>query len=266
MKKILILATCLLLPALTAVFSQETPNAAAVPSPMTGLTRFNLDFDGGPPIALVDAIEKATGKTLNVVIPQDGADVVLPPLKMNNVNVENLFAALEMASHRTVTIKFDGGYRVADTSYGFASNGPAVTDDSIWSFHASLPVDPPPTESVCRFYSLAPYLDRGFTVDDITTAINTGWDMESAASDSGPKPVLSFHKETKLLIAVGNPRRLEMIDQALKALPATNVSADDIDKMKATISDLQAQLDKLTSRLDNPPDSKTIHILPSPAQ
>jgi hypothetical protein len=67
---------------------------------------------------------------------------------------------------------------------------------------------------VCRFYSLAPYLDRHITVDDITTAIETGWKM---LGDSAPANI-SFHKDTKLLIAVGEPSKLETIDAVLKAL------------------------------------------------
>ena len=74
----------------------------------------------------------------------------------------------------------------------------------------------PPQQSskVCRFYSLAPYLDRGLSVDDITTAIETGWKMLGETSH----PTISFHKDTKLLIAVGEPSKLETIDAVLKAL------------------------------------------------
>jgi hypothetical protein len=67
----------------------------------------------------------------------------------------------------------------------------------------------------CRFYLLSPYLERGLTVDDITTAIQTGWKM---LGDSSTTPSISFHKETKLLIAVGEPGKLEVIDAVLRAL------------------------------------------------
>ena len=51
-------------------------------------------------------------------------------------------------------------------------------------------------------------------MDDITTAIKSGWDMQHI----DPQPRLSFHKETKLLIAVGDPNQLDAIDAVLKAL------------------------------------------------
>ena len=51
-------------------------------------------------------------------------------------------------------------------------------------------------------------------MDDITTAIETGWKMLGETSP----PTISFHKDTKLLIAVGEPSKLETIDAVLKAL------------------------------------------------
>jgi len=52
------------------------------------------------------------------------------------------------------------------------------------------------------------------TVDDITTAIQTGWKMLGDKET----PAISFHKDTKLLIAVGEPSKLEMINSVLGAL------------------------------------------------
>jgi hypothetical protein len=79
----------------------------------TQLTRFDLDFPGGSPRELVAAIQKATGKHLNVIISdEDNAQTGLPPLKMNNVDVAQLFRALESSSEKTVTVpqpRFGGG-------------------------------------------------------------------------------------------------------------------------------------------------------------
>ena len=74
---------------------------------------------------------------------------------------------------------------------------------------------------VCRFYSLASYLERHLTVDDITTAIETGWKMLG----ENPLPKISFHKDTKLLIAVGEPAKLETIDAVLRALESSKGTA-----------------------------------------
>jgi hypothetical protein len=156
--------------------------------------------------------------------------MALPPLKMNNVDVSQLFEALKSASTKTETYvtgtSYNGpfatpnqNYQAIQTCYGFQTYGNPA-DNSIWYFYV---VKPPPPRAVptkaCRFYQLAPYLERGLTVDDITTAIQTGWKMQG---DTAP-PDISFHKETKLLIAVGEPDKLDVIDAVLKALQLPKV-------------------------------------------
>jgi hypothetical protein len=187
-------------------------------------TRFDLDFPGGTPRELVAAIEKAMGKPLNVIIPDEHVKVKLPALKMKNVNVAELFQALEQTSRRTEYLpatRFGqgfggGGYQQVTTSYGFRNANPnTFTDETIWSFYVEKPNYPGQSSSkVCRFYSLAGYLERGATVDDITTAIDTGAKMLGDASG----PEIRFHKDTKLLIAVGEPSQLEIVDAVLRAL------------------------------------------------
>ena len=214
-----------------------SPNAPTVPH----LRKFDLDFPGGTPKALVSAIEKASvrqdsGLRLNVIIPDEFASTRLPALKMNNVDVPQLFQALEMASQTrekivTGNYYYGGGTRQqfseAITTYGFKTQG-NVSDDSIWYFYVSRPAKVPSDVDTryCRFYSLAPYLDRGLTVDDITTAIQTGWKMmgfdENTPGSFGgfnkSSPKISFHAQTKLLIAAGEPTKLDAIDAVLKAL------------------------------------------------
>ena len=198
--------------------------ASAPPSAEPGLTKFNLDFPGGTPKELVAAIEKATGRPLNAIVPDELANAKLPSLKMNSVDVSQLFQALAAASHKSEAVISGTGspygpssYQIANTSCGFRMGSEGkLSDDTIWYFYVEKPTLPPLSSSarVCRFYSLAPYLDRGVTVDDITTAIETGWKMLGETS----LPMISFHKDTKLLIAVGEPSKLEPIDAVLKAL------------------------------------------------
>jgi hypothetical protein len=194
----------------------------------TNLTKFNLDFGGGPPSLLVEQIEKATGKPLNVIIPNEDAQEDLPSLKMNNVNVVQLFQALAVASEKTITVPTRNGasYGTYNTAFGFETKEKPITDNSIWYFISNKPSLPPTnsTPKICKYYPLEIYLKSGFTVDDITTAIQTGWKMMGETSP----PEISFHKETKLLIAVGEPDKLEVIDNVLNALqpPPLNPTAD----------------------------------------
>jgi len=213
------------------------------------LTKFNLDFPGGTPAELVKAIEKATGKPLNAIIPDEDADIQLPALKMNDVVASQLFAALEAASRKTVMVNVGyNNYSQRQTAYGFKTpdNG---TDNSIWYFYAEkpdlTPQPQPPLEKTCQFYSLEPYLNRGFTVDDITTAIQTGWKM----SGDAPPPELNYHKETKLLIAFGTNAELETIIRVLQGLPASKVTIDQIHNMSDSITELQRQIKQLNGKV-----------------
>src|ERR1044071_3265716 len=82
------------------VLSGGSPGSPETSESESKLIRFSLDFHGGTPAELVKAIEKATSKPLNAIIPDDSADVRLPALKMNDVNVSQLFNALEQASQK----------------------------------------------------------------------------------------------------------------------------------------------------------------------
>ena len=188
-------------------------------------TKFDLDFPGGTPKELVAAIQKAMRRPLNAIVPEEFAEQRLPALKMDHVNVAQLFEALAAASRKSeaVTTSSYGGqlgqnYQVVITGYGFrqASQG-RITDDTIWYFYVEKPALPPfssQPRKTCRFYPLAGYSDHNMTVDDITTAIETGWKMLG----ENPTPAISYHKDRRLLIAVGEPNKLETIDLVLRAL------------------------------------------------
>ena len=138
-------------------------------------------------------------------MPDEYADTKLPALKMTGVTVPQLFQAVGQAG---------GGVTVGNnvySRYGFTTLTTTPSEDSIWYF--SVYKAPAPAK-ICRFYSLATYLDGGLSVDDITTAIETGWKMLGETNS----PTISFHKDTKLLIAVGDERKLETISDVLKAL------------------------------------------------
>jgi hypothetical protein len=181
--------------------------ASAPPGAEPSLTKFELDFPGGTPKELVAAIEKAIGRPVNVFVAEQYASARLPALKMSHVTLPAFFRAVGQAG---------GSLVIGNTGYsrfGFMTQDTPPSDDSIWYFYASTPPSP---DKACRFYSLAPYVDNGLSVDDITTAIETGWKMLWEEGTSMPK--MKYHKDTKLLIAVGESSKLETIDAVLKAL------------------------------------------------
>ena len=208
------------------------------------LAKFDLDFPGGTPSELVNTIEKATGKPLNTIIPDAYADTKLPAMSVKNVTVTQIFDALQQATTRQerdawtdyvnvnrepqtgspVTFYFEWTFRC-----GFKTDG-TPTENSIWCFSCDLPPQIQHDPVICRFYQLAPYLEAGYKVEDITTTIETGWKMIGVTNP----PQISYHKDTKMLIAVGEADKLKPIDDALKQLSTTpKAKSDDKDLPKS---------------------------------
>lgn len=200
------------------------PFNPAPPSPPSDSgPKFDLDFPGGSPDRLIRAIEDATGEPLNAIVPPEEAAYNLPAFKVRQVNVENLFKALETASARKeayVTGTYFGGlgggrnsqYSTSETSAGFQKQG------NLWVFLVKRPAYPPNdgNTKTARFYQLEPFLTKN-TIEDITTAIQTAWSM-MGKTKSNTADTLKFHQETKLLIAVGEESQLQVIDDVLQAL------------------------------------------------
>jgi hypothetical protein len=212
--------------------ARDLPVKEAVPE-----KAFDLNFSGGTPELLVDMIQKEAKMPLNVIIPQEHKDVFLPPLKLRGITVAQLFEAITAASVSMET-RITGYSTVAGgrerpqfqhvtTRFGFKTPNQPPRANSIWYFYVDSP-PPPPEETAaqprqCRFWQLEPYL-QNLKVEDITTAIETGWKMLGV----NPLPKLSFHKDTKLLIVVGQPSQLTIVDEALRELtprldPATGI-------------------------------------------
>ena len=175
------------------------------------LPRFDLDFPGGTPADLVAAIDKASGQTLNVIIPAEYAQIPLPSLRLKNVNVPRLFKAFGEATHKSV---WEGNVLVRNSVLNFVTKDERVSPSSIWTFRIE---GMGLIATATRFYSLAPYLRADITVDDITTAIRTGWELRGVKAP----PTLKFHQETQLLIAVGQPEELATIVDVLDVLTKT---------------------------------------------
>jgi len=212
-RRITNITTLALVLAFGSALAADTATTEPRPPP-DNLTKFDLDFKGGSPKDRVAAIQKAMGKPLNAIIPEEHANVLIPELKMKNVSAPQLFQALEQASHRTQYVKTgNNSYSSYNSGFGFRANTDRYTDDTIWYFSLEKPNIPPPYK-ISKFYFLGPYLDSGISIDDITTAVKTGAKMLGDTDE----PTMSFHKDTKLLIAVGEPDKLAIIDSVLRAL------------------------------------------------
>lgn len=222
-----------------AMFGYGQPIAEPIAEPAA--TRFDLDFPGGDPGAFVAAVSKALGKQVNAIIPDEHREVMLPAMKVREVTVVQVFEALEIASDRLIERRTPSGFvgpgmpqpmnvQNYHERSGFRTKG-THTEDSIWVFYhdgaPKSPPEPPGKPNVAlRFFQLAPYLETGTKVEDITTAIQTGWKMLDDAEqpkalfqNDGDQPKLTFHKDTKLLIVAGPEQKLNVVSEVLQQLP-----------------------------------------------
>lgn len=210
--------------------AMSPPNTSVLVKITNSLPKFDFDFSGGTPKDLVKAIEKATDKPLNAIIPEDCADLRISAVSVKNVTVPQLFQALEQASHiserfivldpRDRSIGGNGSDVYAKTAhYGFRTEG-EPTENSIWYFYWDSRADERVpwqivSSTVCKFYQLEPYLTAGYKVEDITTAVETAWKMLGVTN----APAISYHRDTSVLIVVGKQEQVDLVGDVLKQLP-----------------------------------------------
>ena len=149
---------------------------------------FDLTFHGGPPAKLVEAIEKASGQKLNVLLPPNLSASVIPRMELRSVSVTTVFSSLNRVL-------------VPDESLQW------FPVDNVWILQSGSD-----RRSSQVFY--VGHLLSKFKVEDITTAIQTTWKL--AGKDS--KTELKYHQDTQLLIALANKPQLETVVEVLREL------------------------------------------------
>jgi hypothetical protein len=155
---------------------------------------FDLNFPGGPLPELVKAIEKAGGQKLNVMLPREAAQVVVPKLTLSGVNSDAVFSALNLVLNQQKRV------------------GQFISNGNIWVFQI-IPERPDTRQTKVFFVGHLLSRDK-FKIQDITTAIQTAWDLggEQAVGE------LKFHQDTQLLFARAVPSQLEAMQEVLVEL------------------------------------------------
>src|SRR5262245_53161179 len=147
---------------------------------------FNLSFGGGTPQKLVSEMEKAAGLKLNVLIPPELTDARIPAMELRSVSVESVFNSLNLIERNSMMWIRDHDSR------------------NIWVLARA--VDNRKTQA---FY--VGHLLKKFKIDDITTAVQTTWQLGGKEA----KAELKYHQETQLLIALGQPEQLATMANVL---------------------------------------------------
>ena len=165
--------------------------------------RFSVEFNNTKLEPVMDII-RAQLPDLNIVVPPSLADAPVGPLKLRNINVEGLIRAIEAATDGRIHGEFDG--------------------DAYLSFSATQNVPQP--ESVCRVLSLQRYL-TGKKGDEVKRAIEDLNEVVAMARDhlenarNGIQlkaPEFSVHPSTKLLIVVGSPESVAIVEEVVNAV------------------------------------------------
>jgi len=149
---------------------------------------FDLVFPGGPPAKLVEAMEKASGQKLNVLLPPNLSTFAIPRMELRAVNVTTVFKSLDLVFLRDENLRW-------------------IPVDNVWILQSGSE-----RRSSQVFY--IGHLLSKFKVEDITTAIQTTWQL--AGKDS--KAELKYHEDTQLLIALANKSQLDTVTEMLREL------------------------------------------------
>lgn len=214
-----------------ALGADKEPRAAEVPGNAVGQggnvvgygtenDKFDLAFPGGTPSALIDAITKSAQQSpikrfhLNVLIPPELNDVRIPPMELRSVDVGSVFQSLNMLSRNGI----QWTPNVSRGRGGFVERSAS----EVWILTRRS--DDRKTQA---FY--VGNLLKKFKVDDITTAVQTTWEL-GAKEGGNMKPELKYHKETQLLIVRAYPAQIETMTEVMSQLrlavePATATDA-----------------------------------------
>ncbi len=200
----------LLLAAGPAAIAQETAPAR---QERKQAALFDLAFAGGSASDLDRAIEEATGEPLNLMIPESGNELRIPPFQVKRVSVESLL--LSLGVDETLPIRYGRSIQYARQRFWFekGQGGSERDEVDIWKLKVdSVPVPPP--FLMVKPVNVAELLER-YSIDDLSTAIHLAWD---SGEDMGTAPELKFHAETKLLVARGTEEQLDLMTKVLQLL------------------------------------------------
>ena len=156
--------------------------------------RFDLSFPGGTVTDFLKVVKATLGENVNVIVPKNDK-ALIPPLEVYRVTLGSLFRGVTQASEGRIT---------------FQTEDPPDAPGAIWTFRSMEPGEMP---REVRYFPIAEYLPR-FTVEDITAAVEAGWELQGERANA----VVKFHEETKLLICAASSEQLALIPQVLAGL------------------------------------------------
>jgi len=183
---------------------------------------FDVTFNGGKPQDLMKVLEKARNETTPVIIPANATDIVLPPFELRNVTLSELFNALNLLgssdnwSWHMSKASGDAGSNIWVLIKSTSNNVTGRGSVPIYNYNPQ-PSPAPPEMKVQPIH--VGYLLGKYKIEDLTTAIETGWEMAGKSADpKAQAPELKYHKDTELLLIKGYPAQISFVNELLLQL------------------------------------------------
>jgi hypothetical protein len=173
----------------------------------------NVTFKGGTAQELVDALEKTIGQKPNVILTPSLTGIEIPPFELHNVTLGDIFMALNLMASAG---REEWTWTRSPSSAGLWTLIPAKQQTQPQpglAYFAQNQPPPPGSLRAAQIFNVSAFLDF-YKIEDITTAIETAWNMLKSETPAEMK----FHKDTHLLIAVGNGQQISVISQVLQEL------------------------------------------------
>ncbi len=177
--------------------------------------RFDLNFPGGSAQELIAALSEASGQPVNAIIPESADRFVMPPLNLHNVTVDQVLPLLRFENS-----VFDARMKsYHNSSYSWRRA------DVVWTMIVDVPPEPIPLQYTVYPLFIGNML-TSYSIEDITTAIDTAWSLNNAGSDESQ---LLFHPETSILLIKGTQQELEIMEKVILTMKN---GQDHLDRIK----------------------------------
>lgn len=158
----------------------------------------DLRFPGGTVLELIDHMEQALGRPPPVIVGEGARELQVPAFELHSAKSDNVFGALMRL--------------LADTAPKEARLT-IVPHADIWVINAFPAEASPEGQPQMNIFHIGPLLET-FRLEDLTTAIETAWEMAGAEKDGR----MRYHEETSLLFVRGNRDQLILVSQILNEL------------------------------------------------
>ncbi len=171
----------------------------------------DVDFKGGTAVDFLDAVRAAAGGKVNIVAMPHVEEVMVPPMKLRNVDA---VAAIRLLAGEGIQtpgrlVRLDVEI-VAPPSFNKAALVKVNADVKESGGYVG------PQRS--NIWSVADLINGGMSPDSIVTAVSAALELLGPASS---KAQVRFHKETSLLLARATVEQIEIINNVINEVRAS---------------------------------------------